>query len=435
VTTQSGVLSPSDQGSQSGARAQRLRGTLHRTRRATGAWWLTPLAIYAVTRLLSALMVVLAAPQRVHSIGGASHQLSGVTGHLPPTYLDVLTSWDGQWYWSIVRDGYAASALDAAGHPVQTNLAFLPLYPQTVHVLMRLTGGDFALVATTSSLVLGALAIVCVYGLVAECVDGRRARGCVVLLCCFASAPILQSAYTESMALLFVAGALWLLHRRQYLWCAVPTLLLGATRNIAPALLVVIVVHWALRIRESRAAEPSDGPPVPHVRLAVLAACGVIAVLTWPVLSALLTGEPSAYFTTMKAWPGITGSILVPSWAHAAAQYTGLAFLVGLTVIGLWLATRLLPGRRRWGVELTMWAVAYPAYIFATTIPSFSLARYLLLAFPLGLLWLPDTTSERQLRRQRVALVAFSAFGLFAQWLWISKLMVYGGPHGGWGFP
>jgi hypothetical protein len=347
-----------------------------------------------------------------------------------------MTSWDGQWYWSIVRDGYASSALDASGHPAQTNLAFFPLYPETVRLLTGLTGGSFPVVATTLSLVLGGLAVVCVYGLIAEAVDKRRALGCVVLLCCFASAPVLQAAYTESMALLLVAGCLWLLHRRRYLWCVLPTLLLGATRNIAPALFAVILVHWLQRIRESRATSGSPAPrAVPHGPIAVLALSALAAVGTWPVLTALLTGTPNAYVTTMRAWPGLTRSIFMPSWVHTAAQYTGLAILLALTAIGLWLAVLLLPGRRRWGVELTTWALAYPAYIFATTIPSFSLARYLLLAFPLGLLWLPDTASPRQRARQRAALVAFALLGLFAQWLWISKLMVFGGPHGGWGYP
>jgi hypothetical protein len=59
------------------------------------------------------------------------------------------------------------------------------------------------------------------------------------------------------------------------------------------------------------------------------------------------------------------------------------------------LTLRLLPGHRRWGPELTGWGIAYPLYIFMVSSATFSVARYLLLAFPLALLWGPPTPSQR----------------------------------------
>jgi hypothetical protein len=341
-----------------------------------------------------------------------------------------MTSWDAQWYWGIVRDGYASSALGPTGTPAQTNLAFFPLFPSAVRALMQLTGASFPLVATTLSLVLGAAAVVVVYGLVADCVDARRARVCVLLLCCVVAAPILQAAYTESLALLLVASALWLLHRQRYLWCVVPVVLLGLTRNLVPVLVVVVVAHWLNLVRASRARGT-----VPHGRLAVLAGASVLAVGLWPALAALHTGEPAAYTTTVGAWPGFTGSVFVPPWLAAVLEYPGLGVLVLLALVALGGAVLLLPGRRRWGLELGTWGVAYPLYILATTNPSFSFFRYLLLAFPLGLLWAPDTDSARQLRRQRVAIGLCVVLGLVAQWVWVDKVLVYAGPHGGWGYP
>ncbi|QGN56695.1 hypothetical protein [Nostocoides sp. HKS02] len=396
-------------------------------------WWATPLAIYAVTRLVAVLMVLVAAPGRKVRIEGVAGYHTTVVAHRVPSYWEVMTSWDGQWYWGIVRDGYAATALSPAGAPAQTNLAFFPLFPTVVRTLMQLTGGSFPVVATTFNLVVGAAAVVVVYGLVADCVDSRRARVCVLLLCCFVSAPILQAAYTESLALLLVASALWLLHRQHYLWCILPVVLLGLTRNLAPVLVVVVIAHWLNLVRASRTSRARA--TVPHARLAVLSLASVLAVGLWPALAALHTGEPTAYTTTMRAWPGFTGSLLVPPWVATVVEYPGLGVLVLVALVGLAGALVVLPGRRRWGLELGAWGAVYPLYILATTNPSFSFFRYLLLAFPLGLFWAPDTDSVRQLWRQRVAIGLCVLLGLVAQWFWVDKVLVYAGPHRGWGYP
>jgi hypothetical protein len=34
-----------------------------------------------------------------------------------------------------------------------------------------------------------------------------------------------------------------------------------------------------------------------------------------------------------------------------------------------------------------------------------------------------------------MVVVLLAVVGLVAQWFWISKVLVYGGPHGGWGYP
>lgn len=393
-------------------------------------WWATPLAIYAATRLVAALMVVLAAPGRKVRMEDVPGYHVTVLTHGVPSYWDVMTSWDAQWYWGIVRDGYPSSALSSSGMPAQTNLAFFPLFPTLVRSLMQLTGGGFPVVATTLNLIVGAAAMVVVYGLVADCVDTRRARVCVLLLCCFVTAPILQSAYTESLALLLVASALWLLHRQRYLSCIVPVVLLGVTRNVVPVLAVVVVAHWLNLVRTSR-----SGATPPHGRLGVLALCSVLAIGLWPALAALHTGELTAYTTTVAAWPGFTGSVFIPPWVATMVEYPGLGALLVLGVLGLFGAVKLLPGRRRWGIELGTWGAAYPLYVLATTTPSFSFFRYLLLAFPLGLLWAPDTEDPTDLRRQHALVVVLAVVGLVTQWFWVDKVLVYAGPHGGWGYP
>ena len=88
------------------------------------------------------------------------------------------------------------------GRPAQTSLAFFPLYPMVVRAVTQLTGIGFDVAAPTISLAIGAGAVLVVFRLVERCIDRRRALVAVVLLCTFASAPVFQAAYTESLGLL-----------------------------------------------------------------------------------------------------------------------------------------------------------------------------------------------------------------------------------------
>jgi hypothetical protein len=292
--------------------------------------------------------------------------------------------------------------------------------------------------ASATSIVLGAAAVVLVYQLVERCIDRRRALVAVALLCTFATAPILQAAYTESLALLLLALALLMLREQRYAWALAPILLLGLTRNIAIVLAPVVIVHWVWRVRASRRDRPrraDDGARVPHAQLALLLTATLVATALWPALAGVITGVPDAYLTTLSAWPGFSGSALASPLAAMVASSRTLLIISVASLATVALALRLLPGQRRWGPELTGWAIAYPLYIFMVSSATFSVARYLLLAFPLALLWAPDTESETQRRRQHVVVGILVVSGLVLQWVWVTKVLVFAGPTGGWGFP
>ncbi|SES43714.1 hypothetical protein SAMN05216199_3649 [Pedococcus cremeus] len=392
------------------------------------------LAIYLVTRLLAVLFVVATSPGRVvhmealpgyHSVGPAI---------LPADYGTVMTSWDSQWYWDIAQNGYPDSARGADGQPQQTSLAFFPLYPMLVRLLMAITKLDFPIVAPTLSLLIGAAAVLVVYRLTAEATGRGQALSAVALLCCFPAAPIFQAAYTESLALLLVGSALLLVLRQRYWWAIIPVLLLGLTRNISLVLAPVIALHWWVRV--ARPLRRRDGRiPWPPVSLLALFTASVAATGMWLLLAGAITGEPDAYLTTMKAWPGFTSSPFDPPWL-AAAHRTGAAGWVVLAVLVLSYAGLLLRlAQRSPGPELWGWAATYPAYILMTTGATWSIVRYLLLSFPIALALVPGPQKGNS-KMMRASLVAgLCLLGIAAQWVWVSKLLVYAGPQGGWGFP
>lgn len=409
----------------------RAPGTASRLLR-VGRELAAPLGIYVATRAIAAVFILVTAPGRTVVIEELNGYHSAVQTTLPADYGTIVTSWDGQWYWDIVLNGYPDRVVDGAGHPVQSALAFFPLYPTLVEAVMALTGLGFEVAAPLTSLLLGAAAVAVVFRLVEQSLDRRRALAAVAMLCCFISAPVLQIAYTESLALLLVATGLLLLRRRRYWLAAVAILLLGLTRNIALTFLPVVLVHWLVREHHHRAG--SENRP-PRAALGVLAVVPLVATALWPTIAGVLSGRADAYLTTIQAWPGFTGSALRPPWAAAMTGGGPTSWIAAAALLGLLLALMSTQAVRAWGPELWAWTAAVIGFVLLTTSATTSLARYLLLAFPLGLVLMPDTDG-RGLRRVQNLVVALACIvGLVLQFIWVDSILVFAGPDGGLGFP
>lgn len=393
------------------------------------------LAVYAASRAVSAVFIVVAARAQAAVPPSLSSYHQTVPGRIPAGYRDVAVNWDAQWYWDIVLHGYPDSALGPDGQPVQTSLAFYPLYPMLCRLVGWLTGLDFTVVGPTVSLLLGAAAVVMVHRLVSTAVGSDRGLLVVVLLCTAMASPVLQIAYTESLGLLLVATALHLLQRRRYGWTLLPVVLLGLTRNITVVLAAVVLLHWAVRTHAARRALGPDGDQVPHLRLAGLFLVTLAATATWPAVVGVITGEANGYLTTMKAWPGFTSSPLHPPWVEA---FTGSGPVVLALGVLLVIAFALVMSRasvRAWGPELWGWTVAYVGYVALTTSASSSIVRYLFMAFPLALVLVPAADGPDRVRRRAAVVVLFVALGLVAQWFWVREFLVLAGPNFAFLFP
>jgi hypothetical protein len=94
------------------------------------------LAVYAAARLLSAVVLLVAA---------RAQAANGWTG-AAPGYVDYTgLMWDATWYRTIAEQGYPATLPVGADGLVQQNAwAFFPLFPMLVRGLMTLTGGSWA---------------------------------------------------------------------------------------------------------------------------------------------------------------------------------------------------------------------------------------------------------------------------------------------------
>jgi hypothetical protein len=196
---------------------------------------LAPAGLYLAVRLVG--LVVLA-------IMAATHDR---------TLLDVLRSWDGEWYLTIAEHGYAPTRdglVDAAGNVTQnTTLAFFPGYPMLVALLGLLTATSLPFAGLAVSVGAG---VVAAYGITRLAGDRRVGLICVAL---FASTPMavtLSMVYSEA---LFSACAAWALvgvMERRWWLAAACCVGAGLVRPSAGVLIVIVVVAVLLHGRTAR---------------------------------------------------------------------------------------------------------------------------------------------------------------------------------------
>ena len=342
------------------------------------------LAVYAVTRAWSAVVFLLAARGQPETYWGPAQ----------PDYATFVgLFWDGSWYRWIAEYGYPAELpVDAAGAVQQNAWAFFPAYPILVRGLMLVTGAPWVGLAPAASLALGAGAMLVLDRLVQREVEIRGARlgrslalGTVLLVGLHPAAPVLQAAYTESLALFLVVLALWLLVQRRYGWAIPVVVALGFTRAVALPMAVVVLVHLGMRWRDVRAGREAlrRGDAA---RLMSLAAAALAAAIAWPLAVAVATSRADGYVQVQSAWRGTFSSAPVVPWFEMASYLVGDAgWLVLVLVVAAVMGLALSRHAGAAGPEVKTWGVAYLAYLLLVAFPQSSVVRFLLLAFPLAL--------------------------------------------------
>ncbi len=330
----------------------------------------------------------------------------------------MVTNWDGQWYRSISETGYPASLTADGGVVGQNEWAFYPAYPALVRLIMGV-GFSFAKAATLVSVLASALAIILMFRLISE-FSRFTAVAATLALCTFPTSPVLQVAYSESLALFFIAFGLWSLTHAKYSWFAVASLALALTRPIAIALAGVGLVYWAMRWARRR--HVSFGASE-RWKLGASVAVGALSMGLWPLIASLVTGEKGAYAKVQAAWAvnngphGLWGNWIVSAVAPFN-PFMLILVLAALAYLGV-IATA-----RRWenlGPTLRLWSVVYPLYLLLATRPGPSILRHLLLST--GALWpFPGPESEPYMRHRRwlswILLGTLTCTYLVGQYIW-----------------
>lgn len=355
-----------------------------------------------------------------------------------PTYWQYTgLFWDASWYREIAEGGYPATLpRDDSGRVLQNAWAFFPLFPLLVRPLLAL-GLPWQVAAPVVATGLGVAALLVVHRVVETLAvaagrstqpgpaAARVARWLplvtVAVLATHPAAPVLQSGYTESLALLLVAGSLLALVRRRYVVLLLLLPLLGLTRAVALPMALVVLAHGADRLRRARHGETFAAGERALVVAAALvaAACGLL----WPAVAGLATGEPDAYRLTQAAWRARDGVVpLLPWWDVARYLVGDLAPLLLVTAALALGALLLWPRLRALGPEAWAWVAGYVAYLVVVLEPGTSLVRFSLLAFPAYAAASSAALAVAGRRRRAVAVGGLVAVGLVGQVLWVWSL-------------
>jgi hypothetical protein len=225
--------------------------------------------------------------------------------------LDLPARWDAGWYLAIANGGYEFDPLVAP--QIQQNVAFFPAYPMAVRHVSALFGRQPLWTAVVISLVAFFLALVYFLRLArSELGSDDQAATAVVLLAAYPFAVFFSAAYTESLFLLTLVGAVHHFRQNQLWRSAIWGVLCGLTRpngcflSIALGLMAVAPMWDTSRGR--LALPPPIGWPAIGRRLAAAAAPGA-GMLMFSAFIYRLTGSPFTWAAQNVAWGRVYRSL------------------------------------------------------------------------------------------------------------------------------
>jgi hypothetical protein len=289
----------------------------------------------------------------------------------PRPALVQFFHFDALWYASIWQQGY---------HQLP-QAAFFPLYPYLVHFLARALGGEqLAALLISNACLAAALALLYLLG---RELDEGKARTAVWIAALWPWSSFYSYPYSESLLLLLVCLAFWLMARGRWLAAGTVAALASATR--APGLLLMAAI----------AGEAIQGLAAHHVQrrqLLPLTGALVLAPLGLVIYALVLAKnlhDPLAFAHAQSIWAAhAPRNPLFPAGAvwqvihdlnPFKAEGFGLPVLLMFAGGVVWVASRMPWRYTGYGAAIIVLAFLQ-GYVF---IGSFhSVPRYLVVAFP-----------------------------------------------------
>lgn len=261
----------------------------------TAAWkrssWIA-LAAYLLSRIC-----VIAGAAAVSTVRDVSERIVDPTLPVPPTatggIFDVLNSWDGQWYYRIIREGYPRSVPAHVTYGMlQARAAFFPLYPLTVRFLDHVLPGGDVFAALMMNFFLGFAAVLMIGAIARHLFDEAIAERSMILLALFPGSFVLSFAYSEALMFVLVGVCLWLLLKERWLLAGLAAALVTACRPNGIAICFACAVAALLAIRQRRQWSALIAP-----------ALSPIGWLSFQIFISRHTGENGVWFRVQReAW-------------------------------------------------------------------------------------------------------------------------------------
>ncbi|MGE0866157.1 MAG: mannosyltransferase family protein [Vicinamibacterales bacterium] len=226
-------------------------------------------------------------------------------------FLDLPARWDTGWYLGIAMEGYQYDPNARA--ETQQNIAFFPAFPMIVKSLSAVLGRQPLWTGVGVSLVAFFLALAYFLRLARdELQDDGAAATAVMLLAAYPFAVFFSAAYTESLFLLTLVGAVYHFRRDQLWRSAGWGLVCGLTRPNGAFLSVVLGLMAVAPMWDAGRWRPIVPPPSgwAHIgkRLLSAAAPG-IGMLAFSAYIYQLTGHPFRWTMQNAAWGRVYRSL------------------------------------------------------------------------------------------------------------------------------
>ncbi|MEN9507054.1 MAG: hypothetical protein RI958_2980, partial [Actinomycetota bacterium] len=206
--------------------------------------------------------------------------------------LQVLTSWDGAWYYRIIRTGYPdVIPADVTYEMPEARAAFFPVYPMLVRAFDTVLPGGDVFAGVLLNVILGAVGVLLVGLLARELFDDASAYRAMLLMVVFPGSFVLAFTYSEATLIVLAAGCLLLLVRHQWLAAGVVAALGAATRPNGVALIAACAVASFVAIRSDR-----------EWRSIVAPALAPIGFVGFQVYLRVRTGEWAWFRVQTEAW-------------------------------------------------------------------------------------------------------------------------------------
>lgn len=231
-----------------------------------------PAAIWLLSRIFIWATMLLIAP----------HLSGRIPGNPDNLMWDVFHAWDSVHYRAIASSGY-----EFVDDGKQHNLAFFPLFPLCIWVLMRL-GLPFEAAGVLINNVAFFAALYCLYFLVKEHCGSNAAQWTIVVTALCPMSLFTGVIYTEGLYLFLSTAALRAFDQKQYGWTALWGAMATATRPTGMALIPALAIaSWKQR-----------RPPIAYIA----AISTAIGILLFSVYCAIYFGHPLAFIHAQRGW-------------------------------------------------------------------------------------------------------------------------------------
>jgi len=307
-----------------------------------------------------------------------------------PPFLDMWMRWDGGWYTAIAARGYG---YDPAH---QSPVVFFPLYPLAIRGLAWL-GLDPWLAGILITVAFGLLGLGLFAHWARELAGEEASSLATLLMIVWPFALYLYGAvYSDALYLTLAVGAFYLLERGHPFGSAAAGALAAATRPVAPALVLGLLVRsLELRLRRHERVRVRDLAPA----LSGLGTAAYMAYLWWQFR------DPLLFLKAQAAWGQLSGwDALVKRWLWSR-PFDERAIAIPQAALALGLLALAWPMRKKLGWGYSVYVALVVGIPILVSRDFIGLGRYGIAGFPSVLM---------------LAVLLMDRPRLRTGWLWIS---------------